>query len=100
MAITEKRLKELERAEAKLNALEAGGVNNWENYDGCLKDYRAENELEEKREQLIDALAYVFSECAYVPSERGIGTGFNDDLNKQCMKIFEKLGVIFKNMEK
>jgi len=47
--IEPKRLKELERAEAKLNALEAGGVDNWDNYDDSLEEYRAVNELEDVR---------------------------------------------------
>ena len=49
MKIEPKRLKELERAEAKLNALEAGGVDNWDNYDVSLEEYRAVNELEDVR---------------------------------------------------
>lgn len=36
--ITAERLKTLERAEAKLQALEAGGVDNWEWYGESLKE--------------------------------------------------------------
>ncbi len=36
--ISAKRLKELERAQAKLQALENGGVDNWEWYHDALKD--------------------------------------------------------------
>jgi len=36
MEITEERLKELERAEAVLEALQAGGVDNWEGYEEAL----------------------------------------------------------------
>lgn len=36
--ISEKRLKELERAAAKLQALENGGVDNWEWYSESLKE--------------------------------------------------------------
>ena len=69
MSISEKRLKELERAEAKLNALEAGGVDNWEGYGESLQSYHEENELEESRSYLINDLAQIFGECAYEPSE-------------------------------
>lgn len=36
--ITEERLKELEDAEAKLLALEAAGVDNWEGYDFAMEE--------------------------------------------------------------
>jgi len=71
MSYSKQRLKELERAEAKLNALEAGGVDNWEWYGESLKEYNAENEIEEKRDELLDELETVFGGCAYEPSERG-----------------------------
>ena len=69
MTITAKRLKELERAEAKLYALEAGGVDNWDNYDDALEEYRNTIELEEKKEALLDELEVVFAECAYEPCD-------------------------------
>lgn len=39
--------KEIERKLAKLAALEAGGVDNWEWYDEALKEYRATIERDE-----------------------------------------------------
>ena len=42
MKISKQRVEELERSEAKLLALESGGVDNWENYDDSLKEYRKE----------------------------------------------------------
>lgn len=94
--ITDKRLKELERKEAKLNALDAGGVDNWEFYGESLKEYWAINELEEKREALLVELEQVFGESAYEPSERGAGIAFTDDLEQAAMKILDDFGVIFK----
>ena len=94
--ITDKRLKELERKEAKLNALDAGGVDNWEFYGESLKEYWATNELEEKREALLVELESVFGECAYEPSEKGAGIAFTDDLFNNAMNILDNLGVIFK----
>lgn len=96
MEISKKRLKELERAEDKLNALEAGGVDNWENYDDSLEEYWAKNEVEEKREALIDDLEVVFGECAYEPSERGAGIAFTDNARENAMEVLEQAGVIFK----
>lgn len=59
--ISEKRLKELERAYDKLSALEAGGVDNWEWYDESLKAWRKENELEELIETCTNDILEVCS---------------------------------------
>ena len=99
MNISEKRLKELERTEAKMNALEAGGVDSWEWYGESLKEYRAENELEEKREELLDELEVIFGQCAYEPSERGAGVAFTDDCRIEAMETIAKFNVIFKDDE-
>jgi hypothetical protein len=42
-----KRIQELLNAERKLNALEAGGVDNWEWYDESLESIRKEDKLED-----------------------------------------------------
>ena len=99
MSLSAKRLKELERAEAKLNALEAGGVDNWEWYGESLKSYHEENELEENLSDLINELSEVFGEAAYEPSERGAGIAFNDDVFNEAMKLLTSKGVRFNNKE-
>ena len=98
--MSEKRMKELLRAEAKLNALEAGGVDNWEWYGESLKAYHAENELEERLEALLDDLECVFGESAYEPSERGAGIAFTDDLAASAMSILHDAGVTFTDLSK
>ena len=45
MEIDRKQLRELEMAKEKLEALEAGGVDNWEFYDVSLEQYWANNKL-------------------------------------------------------
>lgn len=45
--LSEKRINELLKAERKLNALEAGGVDNWEWYGESLREFFAENEIED-----------------------------------------------------
>jgi len=47
MNISEKRVKELLKKERKLQALEAGGVDNWEWYGESLKEMVKEDEVEE-----------------------------------------------------
>ena len=94
--VPEKRLKELERAEAKLAALEAGGVDSWEWYGESLKDYWAENEREEKIDSLVNDLAEVFGECAYEPSERGAGIAFNEGAYREAIKTIYEANIYFK----
>jgi hypothetical protein len=96
MTITAQRLKELERAEAKLSALETGGVDNWEYYAESLKQYHEENELEEVRSNLIGDLSDIFGECAYEPSERGAGIAFNEGHFDTVMELLIKYKVFFK----
>jgi hypothetical protein len=45
LGMSSKRIQELLNAERKLNALEAGGVDNWEWYDESLKTIRKEDSL-------------------------------------------------------
>lgn len=62
---------------AKLDALEAGGVDNWEWYGESLKDWFAENEKIEQAEKFIDNLLEVIcTECSIdEPAGRGCGYG-------------------------
>ena len=90
MNITTQRLKELERAEAKLQALEAGGVDNWEWYGESLKGWREENEIEELKDDFINELSECFGQCAYEPSERGAGIAFTDGVEKEVMALINK----------
>ena len=96
MSISDKRIKELERAEAKLNALEEGGVNNWEWYGESLKDYWAENERDEKMEDMMTDLLAELGSGAYEPSERGAGFTFTDDSVAEAMKVFYTYNIYFK----
>lgn len=44
VTITQKEYDELLDRQAKLNALENGGVDNWDGYDWAMENYRAETE--------------------------------------------------------
>lgn len=74
--IDSKTLKELQLAQSKLNALEAGGVDNWEWYDESLKSWHKENDYEEALEQFIDNLNDVLAE-AEVDQPAGSGCGYS-----------------------
>jgi hypothetical protein len=94
--ISEKRLKELERAEAKLAALEAGGVDNWEWYDEALKDYRETIEQEERLEALLEDLEVELLSGAHEPSERGGGYSTTNEARRAGMEVLKLYGVTAK----
>ena len=95
MEISKSEYEKLVKDQSKLQALESGGVDNWEFYEDALKEWNDENELEEKRTGLINDLAAIFGQCAYEPSERGAGIAFNDDIFDEVMREFAQRKVIF-----
>ena len=98
LKISKTRLKQLERMEAKLNALESGGVDDWDFYDDALEQYHLENEMEERICNLITALSETFGECAYEPSERGAGIAFDDGVEASIVEIFTQHKVTFSDL--
>lgn len=71
--ITTERLRHLEEAEAKLEALESAGVDNWDGYEFALEEL---NKSKARRNALQDCLEEIEAslfEGAYEPSERGAG---------------------------
>lgn len=73
MSVSESRIKELERAESKLRALEFGGVDNWEHYDVSLSGYYRQVSFEDEITEIISELAAILLEGVFEPSERGAG---------------------------
>ncbi len=73
---TEKEEREIERRLAKLNALEAGGVDNWDWYDESLKGWRKENELDELIDSLVDEINEVLVD-AEVEQPAGPDSGYS-----------------------
>ena len=90
MEIPSKRLKELEDCEAKLRALEAGGVDNWEFYDESLSAYLDAKEREEKIEKLFDDVLENLCTNGKIeePAGRGCGYGFRN--TDEAFQIFKK----------
>ena len=78
MKLDDKRIKELLRKEAKLNALEAGGVENWDWYGESLKEYSATIELEEDCENLVAEIFAEISGDIEEPAGRGCGYGIKE----------------------
>ncbi len=71
--------KKTQRRLAKLDALEAGGVDNWTFYDEALEGWREENELEELREEMTHEIMEALIDNIYEPSERGAGYAVKDE---------------------
>lgn len=92
MNISEERLKELEDAETKLLALEAGGVDNWEYYDKSLESYYKKKEIEDCFDSLVEDEIYeIITENVEEPAGRGCGYGLRSEayfLIKRCIRKF------------
>ena len=86
--ISADRLKELERKEAKLQALENGGVDNWQFIDEALKGYRETVERDETIEEIFNEIAEVLADGAHEPSERGAGFVFADESMSNAVALF------------
>jgi hypothetical protein len=93
--ISTKRLKELEDSAAKLAALEAGGVDNWEWYNESLKGYFKEKELEEELSAISDDLLCTLAGFCEQPAGVGCGYGFRlgaEDAVMSALKAARKAG--------
>lgn len=99
MPISEKRLEELLDIEAKMQALEAGGVDNWEGYGDSLEPYWAKKKAEQKAEEMIFQIIDRLAEHAYEPSERGAGFAFHDDGIQDALTYIKGLGINWEKVD-
>ena len=88
--MTDRRLRELERAEAKLRALENGGVDNWEWYDESLKEFNENEEIEEKVDNLLEEIQEKLLIGVFEPSERGAGFAATNEACEETRKVLIK----------
>lgn len=63
MTVSSQRLKELEAAERKLNALEQAGVDNWDGYDFAMEIIKHYEEVEELKRQFLENLYDILAEA-------------------------------------
>ena len=70
---------------SKLDALEAGGVEDWEWYDESLKDWFADNEIEEELDNFIDEINDILAD-AIISEPAGAGTGHAIEFNEKSMR--------------
>lgn len=89
--ISKNRLKQLEFAEKKLNALEAGGVDSWDGYSESLAEIAFEIEIEESAWNALAAITETLCDGVYEPADKHAGYGFTDeslDSAFECLKEF------------
>lgn len=90
--ISAKRLAELEETQAKMDALEAGGVDNWENYGDALKDFWAERNRREIIETAIGEIIQALCEGVEEPAGRGCGYGVSDEATANAERLL-RIGI-------
>ncbi len=91
ITVDEKRLKELERAYAKLQALENGGVDNWEWYGESLKEWHKENRLEELLDEVIENVHDIMVDGVDHDFPAGREAGISLNLNTSGEEMFRKI---------
>lgn len=82
-----------------LEALENGGVANWEWYSDSLEQYNKEKELQKEKEMLKSLLSDIFYDgmqdiflSAYEPSEKGAGLAFDEKPQEKLLNcIVDKI---------
>ena len=94
ITITKERLEELEDKEAKLQALEVGGVDNWEFYGDALEEYtknietrKARAKLKETAIKLAEEIDLLIINNQYEPSEMGAGTATREETLEDIVEM-------------
>ena len=87
IAVDVKRLNELEKIEKMMRCLEAGGVDNWDNYCDSLAPMHREELINE----YFDEIMITLSSSAFHPTEVGAGIDFGEVEIRESKKLFEKL---------
>jgi hypothetical protein len=83
--ISQTKLDEMNRQIAKLDALESGGVDNWEWYGESLREWFAENELDEAIDTALEGINDVLTE-ADVDYPAGHDAGHSITFDDAAMK--------------
>ena len=91
VTISAARLRELEDAQEQLQALEAGGVGNWEWYDESMRPYRVRKEQEEKWEELVEEILEALCTEIDQPAGQGCGYGFTEKGSASLQKILQNI---------
>jgi hypothetical protein len=88
--------REIQRKLDKLEALEAGGIDNWEFYDCALKEWNDANHKDECIDQAIENINDLLIE-AEVEEPAGHGAGYSINLDENV--LFKILNNLIKNVQ-
>ncbi|QHJ81428.1 MAG: hypothetical protein [Bacteriophage sp.] len=98
MEISKSEYEKMQRQIAKLEALERGGVDNWEFYGDSLAEWQKENEIDELLQSAIDEMNEILCDAEVdYPAGREAGTRitFDEDVAKRVfLKIFDEYHAI------
>jgi hypothetical protein len=85
--ITTERLRQLEEAEAKLEALEAAGVDNWDGYDDALEPIRQKNARRETADAILSEIMDILADGIEEPAGHGCGYGVRDGAAERIIQL-------------
>jgi len=83
-----KRIKELLKAERKLQALEANGVDNWEYYGEAMSPIAMEEDQEEVKEDAVQHLHDLLVDGVDIDQPAGTGCGYSVTLTESGEEAF------------
>jgi len=93
------RLKELEKLEQKLRALETTGVDNWEGYGIAMEEINKQEEIDFLVEETISEIEEALGSGVFEPSERGDGYSFTDTATFEAIKVLEDFIVKYNELK-
>jgi hypothetical protein len=88
--VKDEELAELREAQEKLNALEAGGVDNWDGYDFAMEPIRKREENKKFLESIVGEIFEVAGEHIEEPAGHGCGYGIGQAAYDTAIAVLEK----------
>ena len=91
MEVSEITYRELVKSDRKLQALVAGGVDNWDGYDFAMEGIRTEEEIDELVAEKLEEILTVMCEFGEEPAGRGAGFGVLPEGERQVEELLFQL---------
>ncbi len=76
--MTEERIRELEKAERKLRALENAGVDNWDGYDDAMDEIQKAEDYDNYIYEVASKIIDILGENIEEPAGQGCGYGITE----------------------
>ena len=88
--ITRERLRELEKYERELLALEHAGVDNWEGFDMAMDEIHKEDAFDEALSSVYEEIESIIGEGIEEPAGSGCGYGIRSEVSDLAMETMAK----------